>query len=66
MRGLTIFIADIKNCQNKEAEEKRVLREMAKIREKFANSKKAISGYDKKKYIWKLYLKDKLEAYLAW
>ena len=54
MRGLTIFIADIKNCQNKEAEEKRVLREMAKIREKFANSKKAISGYDKKKYIWKL------------
>ena len=54
MRGLTIFIADIKNCQTKEAEEKRVLREMAKIREKFGNSRKAISGYDKKKYIWKL------------
>lgn len=54
MRGLTIFIADIKNCQTKEAEEKRVLREMAKIREKFANSRKAISGYDRKKYVWKL------------
>ena len=54
MRGLTIFISDIKNCQTKDAEEKRVLKEMAKIREKFSNSRKAISAYDRKKYIWKL------------
>ena len=54
MRGLTIFIADIKNCTTKDAEEKRVLKEMAKIREKFSNTRKAISGYDRKKYIWKL------------
>lgn len=54
MRGLTIFIADIKNCSSKDAEEKRVLKEMAKIREKFSNNKKSISGYDRKKYIWKL------------
>lgn len=54
MRGLTIFIADIKNCQTKDAEEKRVLKEMAKIREKFSNTRKAISGYDRKKYVWKL------------
>ena len=54
MRGLTIFIADIKNCQTKDAEEKRVLKEMAKIREKFSNSRKAMSSYDRKKYIWKL------------
>ena len=51
MRGLTIFISDIKNCQTKDAEEKRVLKEMAKIREKFSNSRKAISSYDRKKYI---------------
>mmetsp|Transcript_8755 Transcript_8755/g.27024 ORF Transcript_8755/g.27024 Transcript_8755/m.27024 type:complete len:1015 (+) Transcript_8755:176-3220(+) len=53
MKGLQIFIADIRSCPNKEQEEKRVERELSKIRQKFTNPK-AISGYDKKKYVWKL------------
>mmetsp|Transcript_1310 Transcript_1310/g.3187 ORF Transcript_1310/g.3187 Transcript_1310/m.3187 type:complete len:999 (+) Transcript_1310:180-3176(+) len=53
MKGLQIFIADIRNCQTKEQEEKRVEKELAKIRLKFTSTK-AISGYDKKKYVWKL------------
>ena len=52
MRGLTLFIGDIRNCTNKEQEEKLVEKEMAKIRKKFAN--KGLPGYEKKKYIWKL------------
>mmetsp|Transcript_69361 Transcript_69361/g.166304 ORF Transcript_69361/g.166304 Transcript_69361/m.166304 type:complete len:962 (-) Transcript_69361:125-3010(-) len=52
MKGLQVFIADIRNCPTKEAEEKRVDKEMAKIRQKF--TQKNISGYDKKKYVWKL------------
>lgn len=52
MRGLSLYIGDIRNCQTKEQEEKIVYKEMAKIRGKFQN--KAISGYDKKKYVWKL------------
>jgi len=53
MRGLTVFIADIRNCQNKESEEKRVEKEMANIRKKFT-SKKGLSSYDRRKYVWKL------------
>lgn len=53
MKGLQVFIADIRNCSNKEQEEKRVEKEMSKIRQKFTNTK-AVSGYDKKKYVWKL------------
>ncbi|EER20402.1 conserved hypothetical protein [Perkinsus marinus ATCC 50983] len=41
------------NCSNKEAENQRVEKELAKIRTKFASSK-ALKGYDKKKYVWKL------------
>merc|ERR1719343_787487 len=52
MKGLQVFIADIRNCPNKEQEEKRVEKELAKIRQKFQNPK--LSGYDKKKYVWKL------------
>jgi len=52
MRGLSLFIGDVRNCQNREQEEKLVYKEMAKIRQKFQN--KGISGYDKKKYVWKL------------
>ena len=54
MRGLVMFISDIRKCASKEAEEKRVMKEMAKIREKFSNTRLALSGYDKKKYVWKL------------
>lgn len=52
MRGLTLFIGDVRNCTNKEQEEKLVEKEMAKIRKKFSN--KGLPGYEKKKYIWKL------------
>ena len=53
IRGLTILITDIRNSTTREAEAKRVEKELDKIRKKF-NSNKALSGYDKKKYVWKL------------
>lgn len=53
IRGLTILINDIRNCKTKEAETKRIEKELDKIRKKF-NQAKALSGYDKKKYVWKL------------
>ncbi|CAE7435900.1 ALPHA-ADR [Symbiodinium sp. CCMP2592] len=53
MKGLQVFIADIRNCQTKEQERTRVDKELSKIRQKFANPK-TLSGYDRKKYVWKL------------
>ncbi|GIL70205.1 hypothetical protein Vretimale_3499 [Volvox reticuliferus] len=53
MRGLQVFISDIRACQNKEQEQRRVEKELAKIRAKFGEDK-ALSGYDRRKYIWKL------------
>lgn len=53
MKGLQVFIADIRSCSTKDQEQKRVEKELAKIRLKFTSTK-AISGYDKKKYVWKL------------
>jgi len=53
IRGLQIFINDIRACTTKEAEAKRVEAELDKIRKKFSSTK-ALSGYDKKKYVWKL------------
>ena len=53
MKGLTSFVSDIRNCQSREAERKRVDKEMAKIRVKFSNDQ-TLSGYDRKKYVWKL------------
>mmetsp|Transcript_39785 Transcript_39785/g.88425 ORF Transcript_39785/g.88425 Transcript_39785/m.88425 type:complete len:1123 (+) Transcript_39785:142-3510(+) len=53
MRGLQNFISDIRACQNKEQEQKRVDKELAKIREKFGDDK-SLSGYDRRKYVWKL------------
>ncbi|KAF9975906.1 hypothetical protein BGZ73_000253 [Actinomortierella ambigua] len=52
MRGLTVFIADIRNCRVRELEEKRINKEMANIRQKFKEGN--LSGYDKKKYVCKL------------
>eukprot|EP00929_Paragymnodinium_shiwhaense_P095003 TRINITY_DN5592_c0_g1_i1.p1 TRINITY_DN5592_c0_g1~~TRINITY_DN5592_c0_g1_i1.p1 ORF type:complete len:1029 (+),score=310.58 TRINITY_DN5592_c0_g1_i1:263-3349(+) len=67
MKGLQVFIGEIRNCATKEQEEKRVEKELAKIRQKFCppaqrdgrlsgmlSQPKPISGYDKKKYVWKL------------
>ncbi|KAJ3416710.1 hypothetical protein HDV05_000540 [Chytridiales sp. JEL 0842] len=52
MRGLTVFIADLRNCRARELEEKRINKEMANIRAKFKDS--GLSGYHKKKYVAKL------------
>jgi hypothetical protein len=54
MRGLTIFISDLRNAANKEEEESRVNREMARIRRKFKEKSKSMSGYDRKKYVCKI------------
>ena len=39
MRGLAVFISDIRNCKSKEAEVKRINKELANIRSKFKVSK---------------------------
>lgn len=52
MRGLTVFIADIRNCRVRELEEKRINKEMANIRSKFKETN--LNGYQKKKYVCKL------------
>ncbi|KAI9009119.1 adaptin N terminal region-domain-containing protein [Hyaloraphidium curvatum] len=51
-RGLTVFIADLRNCRAKEQEEKRVNKELANIRSKFKDG--SLSGYQVKKYVSKL------------
>lgn len=52
MRGLSVFISDLRNARARELEERRVNTELAKIRSKFRDIK--LSGYDRKKYICKL------------
>lgn len=44
IRGLQVFISDIRACQNKEQETKRVDKELAKIRGKFGDEKKTLTG----------------------
>ncbi|KAI3378849.1 hypothetical protein SNEBB_007915 [Seison nebaliae] len=53
MRGLSVFISDIRNCRSREAETRRILRELANIRSKFRGDR-ALDGYQKKKYVCKL------------
>ncbi|CAI9768564.1 unnamed protein product [Fraxinus pennsylvanica] len=53
MRGLSVFISDIRNCQNKELERLRVDKELGNIRTRFKNEK-ASTPYEKKKYVWKI------------
>ena len=53
IKGLQILIADIRNCTTREDEVKRVEFELDKIRKKFS-ANKVLTGYDKKKYVWKL------------
>ena len=50
MRGLAVFISDIRNCKSKEAEIKRINKELANIRSKFKGDK-TLDGYQKKKYV---------------
>ncbi|KAF7121144.1 hypothetical protein RHSIM_Rhsim13G0104500 [Rhododendron simsii] len=40
MRGLSVFISDIRNCQNKEQERLRVDKELGNIRTRFKNEKR--------------------------
>ena len=39
MRGLSVFISEIRNCQNKEQERLRVDKELGNIRTRFKNEK---------------------------
>ncbi len=48
MRGLNIFIQDVRNAANKEVEEERVDKELANIRKKFKKVKD-MTAYDRKK-----------------
>ncbi|CAH8541289.1 unnamed protein product [Heterobilharzia americana] len=53
MRGLAVFISDIRNCKSKESEIRRINKELANIRSKFRGDK-TLDGYQKKKYVCKL------------
>ena len=53
IKGLNLFIDDVRQCTNREAERARVAKEVQKIRENFSGKKK-LSQSDKKKYMWKL------------
>lgn len=53
MRGLAVFISDIRSSKSKEAEIKRINKELANIRSKFKGDK-TLDGYQKKKYVCKL------------
>ncbi|XP_010535653.1 PREDICTED: AP-2 complex subunit alpha-2-like isoform X2 [Tarenaya hassleriana] len=53
MRGLSVFISDIRNCQNKELERLRIDKELGNIRTCFKNEK-VLTPYKKKKYVWKM------------
>lgn len=52
MRGLTVFISDLRNARARESEERRINTELAKIRGKFRETK--LNGYERKKYVAKL------------
>ncbi|KAJ2487869.1 hypothetical protein EV174_000300 [Coemansia sp. RSA 2320] len=52
MKGLTVFIADLRKCRSHEDEEKRVNKELANIRTKFKEP--SLNGYNRKKYVCKL------------
>ncbi|KAL7998096.1 putative adaptor protein complex AP-2, alpha subunit [Plasmopara halstedii] len=62
-RGLNNFIGDLRACTSREDEQKRVDKELSKIRQKFTQTASssglggggpALQSYDHKKYAWKL------------
>lgn len=53
LRGLNIFVHEVRNTQNAEDEAARVDKEIKKIRTKFL-SKTNLSGYERKKHLFKL------------
>lgn len=52
MRGLMVFIGDLRNAKNRQYEEQRINQELANIRRKFKAGN--LNSYQKKKYICKL------------
>ncbi|RHY28003.1 hypothetical protein DYB32_006334 [Aphanomyces invadans] len=52
-RGLSNFISEIRSCTNAEDEQKRIDKELNKLRQKFTQTGQ-LNSYDKKKYAWKL------------
>jgi AP-2 complex subunit alpha len=52
MRGLNVFISDLRNCRTREQETLRINKELANIRSKFKDVN--LNGYHKKKYVAKL------------
>jgi AP-2 complex subunit alpha len=53
IRGLSTFISDVRECANRDQEELRVGREMAKIRKAFKDNPK-MDGYQRKKCVAKI------------
>ncbi|KAH7487740.1 AP-2 complex subunit alpha [Phytophthora ramorum] len=62
-RGLNNFISELRACTSREDEQKRVDKELGKIRQKFTQTTSnsglggggpALQAYDRKKYAWKL------------
>ncbi|KAF1775903.1 Ribosomal protein L1/ribosomal biogenesis protein [Phytophthora cactorum] len=62
-RGLNNFISELRACTSREEEQKRVDKELGKIRQKFTQTASnsglggggpALQSYDRKKYAWKL------------
>ncbi|KAE9017611.1 AP-2 complex subunit alpha [Phytophthora fragariae] len=62
-RGLNNFISELRACSSREEEQKRVDKELGKIRQKFTQTASnsglggggpALQSYDRKKYAWKL------------
>lgn len=51
MRGLNIFIQDVRNAANKEVEQERVDKELANIRKKITKYWKDLTSYDRKKCV---------------
>ncbi|KAF0775344.1 hypothetical protein AaE_000956, partial [Aphanomyces astaci] len=52
-RGLSNFISEIRSCTNADDEQKRIDKELNKLRQKFTQTGQ-LNSYDKKKYAWKL------------
>ena len=52
LRGLQMFIGDIRACHSREEEEKRVNKELTNIRQKFKSG--SMNSYQKKKYVSKI------------
>ena len=51
--SLQNYIQELRACATRDAERERVDRELGKIRKKYTSAK-ALSSYDRRKYMWKL------------